>query len=204
MKTWVFVAVGIVIAATAAYFAYTSGVLTPDVVVQMSASSEISRLAALASSGTITTDDLSTLRGLIEENHAAEHEFEELEFFVENGEYGHAGHSLAFLDSIIMTGKGVVCPEHEVAHYYVFARYGEDEKAEHSLEEAKEQIEYWEPKAREFSERYNTGISFDDRLAELNERIGEIESGSHNVTDEEAFAYSDLAICVEGELDEGR
>jgi hypothetical protein len=203
MKSWVFIGVGVVVAVTIAYFAYTSGTLTPGAVTQMSVSSEISRLASLASDGSIRTDDLATLRGLIEDNRAAEHEFEGLEFLVEHGEHGHAVHSLAFIETIVATGMGIACPEHEVAHYYVFAKYGEEELAEHSLHEAEEQIEEWEPKAREFSERYNTGISFDDRLAELNERIEQIESGSYNVTDEEVLAYSDRAICVEGGLDVG-
>lgn len=197
MKSWVFVAVGIIVVAAGAYLAYAAGLLTPEVVVERSAANEIARLASLAASRNLTTEDLTALESLLEGDKAAAHEFEELEAMVRYGEQEHAVHTLGFLDSLLKTGTHSLCPEHLLAHYYVFTEHGETELAEHSLEHVEEQLSEWEGPAREFNEMYPSGRSFDEILANVHRHLDAIKAGTANATDEEVLELANRAICVQ-------
>jgi hypothetical protein len=141
-------------------------------------------------------EDLSGIKSRLSGDPALGHELEELEAMVRYGEMQHAVHTIGFIDGFLKTGEQISCPEHELSHYYVFMKHGEAGLAEHALEHAKEQIPGWEPKAREFDERYPSGMPFDDRLADIESRISSIESGGPLASDEEALALADRAICV--------
>lgn len=161
---------------------------------------EVARLASLTASSSITEDDLTTLNQMLAGDDGAAGNLEELNMMVRYGEYEHAGHSLGFIDGYLRTGESVLCPEHELAHYYVFKKHGEDELADEALDETKESIEEWEPKARAFDEKYPSGKSVDERIADMDSKIESIESGGDLISDQEAFELADRAICVAADV----
>ena len=200
------IAVIFLVAAGAVYYVYVNYVgqsaeLDGQSFTVAQTEAEIVRIATLASEKSLSTEDLVTLRSMVEGNEAVEHEFEELETLVKYGEYEHAAHTIAFLDSTLKSGKHSLCPEHLVAHYYVFSKHGEADLAMDSLEDAKSQIHEWEGPAREFNERYPSGRSFDEIMENLERHIAAIESGDASATDEEVLELANRAICIEGGFD---
>lgn len=201
----IFAAVAIVAVAGVTYYLYASQQAAPiqQVADQATVESELIRLAALASEKSLQTEDLEALGAMVEGNEAAHHEFGELEALVRYGEYDHALHTIAFIDSTLKTGTHGLCPEHLVAHYYVFSKHGDAELADDSLSDAKEQIHEWEGPAREFNDRYPSGRTFDEIMESLEGRIAAIEAGDSSATDEEVLDLANRAICVEGGFEHG-
>lgn len=159
-------------------------------------SKEMARLASLSSEERISVDDLAGLRDMLKGDSSAEHELEEVEKLIQYGEYRHATHTLAFLDSYVETGKETICPGHELAHYYVWKKHGEDEMAEEALDEAKEQMDEWQDKARFYYERYPGEFTFDYILERINSHLGSIEAGNTATTDEEITFLAEKSVCV--------
>lgn len=199
----------VAVVSAAAYYVYVEHYLaqTPydsvGVPVQSQVESELVRLADLASERNLKVEDLSALGSMVEGNEAAHHEFEELETLVRYGEYEHAVHTIAFLDSTFRKGSHGLCPEHLIAHYYVFSKHGEVDLATDSLNDAKDQIHDWEGPARDFNDRYPSGRTFDEILENLEGHIAAIEAGTASPTDEEILSLANRAICVEGGFDHG-
>lgn len=193
----VFIVLAAVVVISLSAYAYIYA--QPTAVPSGDVESEMVRLVGLAGSSGIQPSDLSQLRSLLSGNGGLEHEMEELEALVKYGEQQHAAHTIAFMDAYLKTGKQISCPEHELAHFYVFAKHGESELAEHALLAAEEELDFWEPAAREFDEKYPSGISFDDRLADIRERMAAIRSGSSSVSDEESLDLANRAICVDSD-----
>jgi len=162
---------------------------------------EVSRLAALNAAGQIQASDLAQLKAMVEGDHAAEHEVEEIEKLVSYGEGEHAGHTFAFLASYLETGKESSCPGHALAHYYVFSRHGESEVAEHALEDAKLQMEEWEHKAREFNEKFPGEFEFDYISDKVKSHMLAIEAGATQTTEEELSFLAEKTICVDSDME---
>jgi len=161
---------------------------------------EINRILQLNNQESIKVEDFETLETMLEGNEDTEHELEELQILVKYKEYKHAGHGLSFLDGFIRTGKELMCPAHELAHYYVFKRHNEEESAEHALEEAEEQMPEWTPLAREYDKKYPSGLNFDELVETLNEHLESIEKGDTTATEEEInFLANEASICIEEE-----
>lgn len=159
-------------------------------------SKEMARLASLSSEEKIATDDLEGLRVMLKGDSAAEHEIDEIEKLIKYEEYRHATHTLAFLDSYVETGKETVCPGHELAHYYVWKNHGEDEMAEEALEEAKEQMDEWQDKARSYYDRYPGEFTFDYILEKINGHLDSIEAGNTATTQDEITFLAEKSVCV--------
>lgn len=163
---------------------------------RVAVSKEMARLASLSSEEKISTDDLSGLAAMLKGDSTAEHELEEVEKLVQYGEYRHATHTLAFLDSYIETGKETICPGHELAHYYVWSKHGENNLARDALEEAEEQMDEWKEKARPYYEKYPGEVTFDEIVDRINSHLDSIEGGSSTTTDEEITFLAEKSVCV--------
>lgn len=159
-------------------------------------SKEMARLAVLSSEEKISTDDLSGLREMLKGDSSAEHELEEVGKLIQYGEYRHATHTLAFLDSYVETGKETICPGHELAHYYVWKKHGEDDMADEALEEAKEQMDEWQEKAKLYYERYPGEFTFDYILGKIRGHLDSIEGGNTATTKEEITFLAEKSVCV--------
>lgn len=163
---------------------------------KLDVSKEMARLASLSSEERISVDDLAGLRSMLKGDSSSEHELEEVEKLIQYGEYRHATHTLAFLDSYVETGKETICPGHELAHYYVWKKHGEDEMAEEALDEAKEQMDEWQDKARSYYERYPGEFTFDYILERINGHLDSIEANNTATTDEEITFLAEKSVCV--------
>jgi hypothetical protein len=159
-------------------------------------SKEMARLASLSSEEKIATDDLAGLAAMLKGNTVAKHELEEIGKLIQYGEYWHATHTLAFLDSYIETGRETICPGHELAHYYVWNKHGKGDLAEEALEEAREQMSEWQEKARPYYEKYPGEVTFDEIVGRINSHLNSIESGSTVTTDEEITFLAEKSVCV--------
>lgn len=159
-------------------------------------SKEMARLASLSSEEKISTEDLTGLAVMLKGDSNAEHELEEVEKLIKYGEYRHATHTLAFLDSYIETGRETICPGHELAHYYVWNKHGEDDLAGEALEEAEEQMDEWKEKARPYYEKYPGEVTFDEIVDRINGHLDSIDGGSTITTDEEITFLAEKSVCV--------
>ena len=90
----------------------------------------------------------------------------------------------------------LLCPAHELAHYYVFSRNDETELAEEAFEEVEDQLHEWEEKAEEYLNNYPGRDSYEVIDEKIKEHIERIESGQKTVTEAE-INYLANAICVE-------
>ena len=59
-------------------------------------------------------------------------------------EYDHVGHSLGFLQDYLANGQRPLCPDHELAHYFVFMKHGEVERAEEAFGTAQNEYRFWQ------------------------------------------------------------
>jgi len=159
-------------------------------------SREMARLASLSAEGKISGNDLDGLKDMLRGNPVAEDEIGEVQKLIKYGEYTHATHTLAFLDSYVETGKETVCPGHELAHYYVWKRHGEDDLAEESLDTAKAQMDEWKEKAAAYYEKYPGEFSFDQIVGKVEGHIASIEGGNTTTTDEEITFLAEKSVCV--------
>lgn len=197
----VFLAAAAAVAMGAAYFILFDGFGDAPAAQKPAILKELSRLAAMNAEGGITESDLAQLREMVKDDHAAEHEVEEIGKLVSYGESQHATHVFAFLASYIETGRESVCPGHALAHYYIFARHGDMESAEHGLEDAKLQMDEWKVKAREFNERFPGEFPFDYVLDKVEGHLASIEAGNSQATDEEIEFLAEKTICVDSDMD---
>ena len=194
----VLLSVGIAIAAglfflfSPAYTSSTGGVQYS----KSDVSKEMARLASLSAEERISADDLEGLRNMLKGNSVAEDEIGEVEKLVKYGEYRHATHTLAFLDSYLETGKETVCPGHELAHYYVWKRHGEDDLAQESLKDAKGQMDEWQEKARQYYEKYPGEFTFDYIVDKIKGDIASIDGGNTTATDDEITFLAEKSVCV--------
>jgi hypothetical protein len=157
---------------------------------------EITRLTLAYVQRALGAEELKNLKSLLSSDKSAAHEFEELEVLIRYNETVHALHAWAFLADYVSTGKELLCPGHQLAHYYLFTRYNETELAEHALEEAKEQLPEWIPKARVYNEMYPTVRDFNETIRLATLHIASIESGNTTATDYEISLLAHTAICV--------
>lgn len=162
------------------------------------AQQELARVGDLIEKGTATADDLETLKTLVKDDEHAQDELSEIGTMLTFKEYQHAGHGLGFLSSYLETGKDELCPGHELAHYYVFSRHGEDDMAAEGLEGAKEELPKWLPKAKAYDAKYPGPHSADEVAGVITKHIADIESGKITATDEE-IDYLANALCVDDE-----
>ncbi len=161
------------------------------------AKAEIGRLSSLAQDKNITEGDLATLDGMLAGDKVAQDELGELAIMVRYKEYEHAGHTLSFIADYLDTGEELVCPPHALAHYYVFARHGEEDAAADALAEAKEGLPGWIPKAKEYDKEYPTGQDIDAIAQEVRGRIDAIEAGNTTASDDDiARLATTESICV--------
>jgi len=160
---------------------------------------ELSRLASLTAKEEIKVSDLNQLKAMLEHDEGAKHELDEIEDFVSYGEYRHAAHSFAFLASYLETGLETICPGHDLAHYYVYARHGNLEEANHKLESAKETFDIWKHDAREFYEKYPGDLPFDYIADKVKSHILAIEAGQKNTTEEEIGFLADKTVCIQSD-----
>ncbi len=159
---------------------------------------EISRLTSLAGKDSIKVEDLSKLEGMIKDDGKAMDEFNEIKTMVKYKEFEHAAHGLSFLDGYLRTGKKVICPGHELSHYYIFKKHGEGDMANDSLNAAKDEMSQWIPKARNYNNKYPSGENFDIIVKVLNDHIKDIESGKTTITNEEMdYLDNKASICVQ-------
>lgn len=186
------VAVGLFFLFYPAYTSSTAGVQYS----KSDVSKEMARLASLSSEERISVGDLAGLRVMLKGDSSAEHELREVEKLIQYGEYRHATHTLAFLDSYVETGKETICPGHELAHYYVWKKHGENEMAEDALDEAKEQMDKWQDKARSYYERYPGEFTFDYILERINGHLDSIEAGNTATTEDEITFLAEKSVCV--------
>jgi hypothetical protein len=161
---------------------------------------ELTAVSQLVNKKIATPDDFEKLEGMVAVDEDAEHEVEEIATLVKYKEYTHAGHGIGFLDGYIRTGKELLCPSHALVHYYVFEKHGEDELANHAMEEIEESFDEWVPLAREYDEKYPGGQDFDDIVKVIKGHIESIEKGDKTATDAELdFLLKEAGICVEEE-----
>ena len=158
---------------------------------------EIARLASLAASGKMAESDMDAVKLLVKDDESAADEVEEISTLVSYGEFVHAGHGLGFLAGYVSTGMETICPGHALSHYYVFSRHNETELAEENLQSAKDQVEEWEPKAREFAAKYPGEKSFDEIDAIVKGAIESIDAGNSTASDEEIDFLAEKTICVQ-------
>jgi hypothetical protein len=157
------------------------------------AQAELSRLAQLASAHELQPQDLSTVEALLDGY--GDHELEEIGLMAGYGEYEHAAHAIGFLSDYLATGDEVLCPGHELAHYYVFMRHGDEHAAEHALEEV--ELEEWIPQAKAYEQQYPSGTDVDALAAGLQAFLDRIEEGDTAANDEEvAFLAGKGSFCV--------
>ena len=160
---------------------------------------EITRLSGLTARSEVVPSDFESLNKLIESDSIAKEEVEEIVTLVEYDEFKHVGHGLSFLSTYINVGKETICPPHELAHYYVFMKHGEKEKADHAHHEAEEQFDEWNVKAREYNEKYPAVEDFDTVANIVQKHLEDIESGDDSATPEEIdYLTGEGSICVEG------
>jgi hypothetical protein len=159
--------------------------------------SELSRLAALSSEERLAVADLGQIKTLLAKDEKAIHEFEEVELMIGYGEYEHAGHTIGFVSDYIETGQNIICPGHELAHYYLFKRYQNEDMAEHSLHHGQEDFENWVTKATAYEAQY-PGVESVDAIAKtIQQHFDRIASGNMTATDEEIrYLATTASICV--------
>jgi outer membrane murein-binding lipoprotein Lpp len=158
---------------------------------------EVGRLAQLAANHEIKEGDLGTLKQLLASDAGAQDHLEELELMVQYQEFEHAGHALSFLGDYASTSEHVLCPGHELAHYYVFMRHGAEHEAEHALDETQEQLPEWIPKAKAYAQEYPGGYDVDALAGAIQAHLDRIEQGDTAATDEEIrFLANDASVCV--------
>jgi hypothetical protein len=175
----------------------------PVVDAKEAALQQISLLSSKAYAQTLTIDDFSSLESLLSGNDEAEHEVEEIKLLISYKEFMHAAHGLAFLDGSVRTGKHALCPAHALAHFYVFAKHGEDEIADEAFEEAEHQLERWRPLAKEYDEKFPGTVSYEDINARITSHMESIEEGERSATEEEIdFLANEGSLCVEDTEDE--
>lgn len=140
---------------------------------------EIDHLLLPVANQNITEDDFARLEMLMGGNEQAQEEIHELKILAHYKEYSHVGHGLASLHDLIKNGEEKECPGHELAHYYVFMRHGENELASESLAEAQESIQ----------SQQSPDLLFTQAL-------DRIKNGNSTASNEEINELSD-AKCVE-------
>jgi acyl transferase domain-containing protein len=160
---------------------------------------ETSRLASIAAKGELKADDLDQLEMMVAGDETAEHELEEVRKFAGYGEQVHALHALAGIAAYLESGKETICPGHELAHYYVFTKHGDDHDAEHALEEAEETLSEWAPLAQAYDKEFPGPDSFEVVQQRIKDHLERIENGDSTATDEEIIALATRSICIEGE-----
>ena len=142
---------------------------------------EINRLLLPLASKTITESDFTKLKTLAKSDSYATDELEELTVLTKYKEYSHVGHGLGFLYEYIKTGKEQICPGHNLAHYYVFTKHGENELAQNNLNEARQNIPDFGPSAY-----YK--MLFENTLASIN-------AGNTTATNDQISELAD-APCI--------
>ncbi len=158
---------------------------------------ELDRLAAKAATGTLAETDLETITALTAGDQEAEHGIEELATMVRFNEQTHAAHAIAFLSAYAQTGQHVICPGHELAHYYVFSRHGDEHEAEHALEEAEETIDTWRTLAAAYDAKYPGPEPFADVDARVTMHLQQAMVGGATETSQEEIDWlATQSLCV--------
>ncbi len=158
---------------------------------------ELDQLAAKAAAGTLVELDLETITALTEGDHDAEHHLEELTAMVRFNEQKHAGHAIAFLSAYVQNGQHIICPGHDLAHYYVFSRHGDEHEAEHALEHAEENLEKWRELAAAYDAKYPGPEPFADVDARVTMHLQQAMVGGATETSEEEIDWlATQSLCV--------
>ncbi len=157
---------------------------------------EISRLTIATGKKQASPADFSNLEAMLKGNAGAIDELNEIRIMVEDKEFEHAMHGLGFLGAKVQ-GKEVLCPGHALGHYYVFTKHQHTEIAQHSLEEAKDSLAEWEPKAKEYLEQYPGPKTFEEVNSMIRKYLSQIETGNSRATDEEIMELSTSSVCIE-------
>jgi hypothetical protein len=158
---------------------------------------EVARLGSMTAAETAQENDFDGLLIMVEGDHQAEHDVTHAVKMVQYGEYTHASHALGFLGAYIESGKEVLCPGHDIAHYYVFHKHGDDHEMEHSLEAAGESIGAWTPLAQAYSEQYPGAESFAAVNGRIQDHLARIRQGNREATDAEIELLATGSLCVE-------
>lgn len=114
---------------------------------------EMGRLAELNQQRNLTSLDLANLRLLAGKNPAVIDELTEVEFFALHNESVHVDHALSQVYFAFL-GETYLCPLDDLSHVSVYLRYGENQRAAESLEEARRKWGKWLYKVENVKKRF--------------------------------------------------
>jgi hypothetical protein len=157
---------------------------------------ELVKITMLAYEQSLKESDLDTLELLVQGDEYASLDVAGMKALARYEEFDHIQHTIGMLDRGSKAKGRLLCPAHDLGHYYLYKGLTEEVIASRLLERVKGNLQEWEGLAEAYDRKNPGSLNYQESLEAVKRHLADIEEGIGTPTKEEvSFLTGKGAIC---------